>query len=175
MSEQFKIINGKSCVSSALMQEMFGVSRQALGNWAKSGCPKAQPGWWPLVEVVQWRGLNTKVAGSDEELSDEARKRKYEAEIKRLQADQLELKNAIAHGEYLPRTDVIQEIGQFATELKRSMSGLSRKLTTEIAPFLDVSSARRVESDLNDLVNDAMERIATGEIYEPPKRRIIKK
>jgi len=176
--EQTKVINGQLCISSAVMQEAFGVSRQALGNWAKSGCPKSKPGWWPLVEVVQWRGMGaTGKAGKDkpdDERSLGELKLKYEGELKRLQTEQQEMKNAIQAGDYVAVKEIVSELSRHHLELKRSLMGLSRKITTDIAHFVEPSVARKIERGLSDLVTDALLKISTGENYEPSRRKYIK-
>lgn len=171
-----RVIDGRLCVSSAVMQEWFGVSRQALGNWAKAGCPKAKAGWWPVGEVIKWRGLGGSAAGkSDAELSDGQLKLKYEAEWKRLQAEQLELKNAIAVGDYVARTELVSELTRYFIELKRSLTGLSRKLSTEVGAFVDAATARRIEREMSEIIAGALERMSVGEIYVPNKRREVGK
>lgn len=176
--EQAKVIDGQLCISSAVMQEAFGVSRQALGNWAKSGCPKSKPGWWPLIEVVRWRGMGAS-GKADKGKPDADRslgelKLKYEGELKRLQTEQQEMKNAIQAGEYVAVKEVISELARHHTDLKRSLTGLSRKITTEIAHLVEPSVARQIERGLSNLVNDALRKMSTGENYEPSRRKYIK-
>lgn len=173
--EQAKLIDGTLCVSTTVMQSMFGVNRTSLGNWVKNGCPKAKPGWWPLVEVVKWRGFNTKVSGSDEEMTAGELKQKYDAEYKRLQAEKLELQNAIAHGEYVSRSEITGELSRYFSEFKISLMGLSRQIATEVGPFTDPPTARRIERDLDDLIRNALARMSSGETYEPTKKRVIRK
>lgn len=172
MDSLARMIDGKLCVSTAMMLQMFGVSRQALGNWAKQGCPKSKPGWWPLAEVVQWRGLGGgKTSKNDDDLTLGTLKLKYDGEVKRLQAEALELKNSIARGEYVPRTEVVSELSRYFTGLKRALTGLSRMISTMVGPFVDPTTARRIERELADIINEWLEKASAGETYVPTKGR----
>mgnify|MGYP003003920402 CR=1 FL=1 len=37
-----KMIDGKTCVPTSFLAEIFGVSTKTLAAWAKDGCPKAR-------------------------------------------------------------------------------------------------------------------------------------
>jgi hypothetical protein len=114
------------------------------------------------------------VDGDEELASDAELKLKYQAELAKLQAEQLKLKNSIALGEYVPRTEIVGELGRYFTELKRSLMGLSRKVATEVGPFVDATTARRIERDLSEIVTDALERMSAGEVYVPSRKRQIR-
>ena len=57
MDNKVKIINDKICLSTSAMCEIFDIDRSTLKRWGDDGCPKAARGWWPLAEVLRWRGL----------------------------------------------------------------------------------------------------------------------
>ncbi len=158
------------------MEEVFGVTRAALGKWVKQGCPKSKPGWWPLGEVIAWRGLGSKgsTKKSDDELSDFELKLKYEAEWKRLQAEQLDLKNAIARGDYIAAVDIVKELTTYFVYLKKSLQSLSKKIATDISPFVDPPTARRIERELAEMITTALETMSAGGVYTAPKRRVVK-
>lgn len=167
-----RVIDGELCLSSAAMGEAFGITRSALAKWAASGCPKAQAGWWPLAKVIAWRGMDQASSGDDDKkLSDAALKTKYDAEWKRLQAEKLDFQNSIARGDYVAKDEIVSTLARYFTELKRSMMGLSRMLGSQVAPYLDGPSARRLEAELAKIINDALTRMADGEIYVPTKSR----
>ncbi len=175
--ERVREVNGDLQLSSAALADAFGVSVQTLGNWARDGCPKARAGWWILSDVLKWKGMHGgRARGGDGEdgLSDSALKTRYEAELKRLQAEQLDLKNAIARGEYIPRDELVPELSRWHTELKLSLRGLARTLATEVGPFVDPATARRIEREIQDLIDGALTRMSNGEAYEPPQGRVIK-
>lgn len=171
-AELFKIINDEFCISSLAMCEVFRISRSGLGKWASQGCPKSRSGWWPLARVIEWRGLSTSKNGKDSQESTETLRRRYEAEYKRLQAESLDLKNSIAKGEYLPRDEMVADLSRYHAMLKRSLTGLSRKLAMEVSSFVDPTTARRVESELSELVIDALEQMSVGDVYQAPKKKI---
>ncbi len=172
--ERVRVIEGRLCLSSAAMEEIFGITRQALSKWAQQGCPKAGDGWWPLREVIVWRGVGRKGKASADEMSDFARKLKAEADWKEAQAQQLEYKNAIAEGDYIARDEIVSELRRFFVMHKRSLQSLSRKIASDISPFVDPPTVRRIERDLADMIASALETMATGELYAAPRRKMIK-
>lgn len=168
-------INGRVCVSSAVMQDVFAISRATLGNWAKQGCPKERAGWWPLAEVIRWKYGGT---GKTEQsgLSDEALKKKFDAEYKRLQAERLEFNNAIDRGDYVSREEIISTLATFFAELKRSFTAYTRVISQEVAPYVDQETARRISHNLDEKATEFLRRISTGVAYSgaPVKRKKIR-
>ncbi|MCE5315176.1 MAG: hypothetical protein ABFD49_11220 [Armatimonadota bacterium] len=171
-----KIIDNKLCLSSSAMEEVFGITRAALSKWTQQGCPKAKHGWWPLADVITWRGLGSKGSKNkdDGELTDLQLKLKYDAEWKRLQAEGLEITNAVKRGDYRFKIDVITEWNTYLVTLKKSLQALSRKIATDISPFVDPPTARRIEREMADMITMALETMSSGENYVAPKRRVIK-
>jgi septation ring formation regulator EzrA len=101
-------------------------------------------------------------------------KLKYEGELKRLQTEQQEMKNAIQAGDYVAVTEIVSELSRHMIALKRSLMGLSRKITTEIAHFVDPGTARKIERGISEIVADALLKISCGDNYGPPRRKYIK-
>lgn len=167
-------IDGKLCLSSLAMADVFGVTRAALSKWAQQGCPKVKAGWWSLKDVIEWRGLGGDKPQEDDDLSDHAKKLKYEAEWKRLQSENLELKNALAKGDLIPREEIVTELRRYFVTMKKSIQALSRKHATEIDPFVDPPTMRRIQQQLAELDNDALRLMAIGEDYAAPRRRVVK-
>jgi hypothetical protein len=170
--ELVKLIDGELCISSAAMYEVFHLSQWDLGKWASMGCPKVRAGWWPLGRVIEWRGLSSARNADNGQETTEAMRKRYEAEYKRLQAESLELKNAIAKGEYLPRDEIVADLSRYFSQLKRSLMGLSRKLAMETGSFVDATTARRIETELTELITDALEQMSIGDVYTAPKTKI---
>ena len=74
-----KIIDGKTCVPTSFLTEIFGVTPKTLASWAKDGCPKSDRGWWPIREVIAWR-MDGSGTGEDlEKMSLKDRKLYWEA------------------------------------------------------------------------------------------------
>ena len=83
----------------------------------------------------------------------------------------MDLKNSIAKGEYLKREEVINELNRFFIVLKRSLMGLSGKLATDIGLYVDQTTARKAESQIKDVIEDALSQMCINGVYEPPKTR----
>lgn len=106
---------------------------------------------------------------SDE--TDEAKKLKWEAELKKLKAEEAEFKNAIVRGEYISKDEITAELQRFFIVLKRSMLGYSRRIAVEVSPYVEPITARRIEKMVQELTLDALEQISIDGIYEPPKKK----
>lgn len=178
MSSAVKEDNGKILISTSALVDVLGVSRRTLINWEEQGCPKATRGWWPLGEVLKWRGLvgnsGPKTSGQVDEASLKEQKLKFETRLKQLQSESMELKNAINQGDYIGREEIINELSRFFITLKRSLSGLSGKITTEIGSYVDSTTARSIEKMLKDTINDCLNQMSVDGVYEPKKERASK-
>lgn len=176
MDKNYKVEDGKIIISTQELCDKLSISRKTLAEWDKKGCPKNGRGWWPLWDVLQWRGiLNAKdieeqtMDGSDQ-YSLNIKKLKYEAEYKKQKAEEAAYDNAITRGDYVLKEDVSNELKRFFIVLKRSMLGYSRRIVNEIGVYVDAITARRIEKMLNDLTMDALEQISIDGVYEDGKR-----
>ncbi|CAG9705774.1 hypothetical protein CNEO_42051 [Clostridium neonatale] len=58
------------------------------------------------------------------------------------------------------------ELKRFLTVLKRSMLGYSRKVASEVSPYVDNDVARRIEKMIMELSTDALEQLSINGIYK---------
>ncbi|HQB39399.1 MAG TPA: hypothetical protein PL053_09020 [Deltaproteobacteria bacterium] len=175
MSKNYKTINDTFCVTTAELCAQLGVSRKTLTDWEAKGCPKVARGWWPLWEILRWKGL---IGGGRivdeaeaEEMSLSMKKLKYEAELKKQKAEEATFDNAIARGEYIPKDEITATLKRFFVVLKRSMLGYSRRIATEVSPYVDTITARRIEKMITELTTDALEQISIDGVYKAPKKK----
>jgi len=170
-----KMINGKICMTTAALTEILGITQQALSLWKSQGCPQEMRGWWSIRDVLMWKGLLTTsgVKTEDEaaKMSWAQKKLEAEARLKEQKAEEAEFKNAISRGEYIQKDDVTAELQRFFVVLKRSMLGYSRRIATELAAFVDVVTARRIEKMITELTLDALEQISIDGVYKPPRKK----
>lgn len=175
LSQKVKIIDGKLCLNTSTMCEIFNIERSTLKRWSDDGCPKAARGWWPLGDVLRWRGLvsadGIKTPDDIEKLSLQEQKLYFEAKYKQAQSEAAEFKNAIQRGEYIRKDDVVAELQRFFVVLKRSMLGYSRRIATELSGYVDPITARRIEKMITELTLDALEQISIDGVYTPPKKK----
>lgn len=173
-SSKVKMIDGVLCLSSSQTCEVLGVHRNTLAQWVKLGMPKAASGWYPLKDVFTWvqdyRGTTAKPQDEDGPMSLAQQKLHYEAKLKEQQAEAATLKNAIAKGEYIRRDEVVSELQRFFTTLKRSMSGYSRKVAMEIAPYLDPEQVRIIEQNITDTTNAVLLQMSVRGVYDAKKK-----
>jgi len=176
--EKVKIINDKICFTTATLCEILNVKRTTLKRWADDGCPKESVGWWPIAEVLRWKGL----VGADGVNSGEKREKMgynqqklfFEMKYKEAQAENMSFKNEIDKGVYIRRDEVTAELSRFFITLKRSIGGLSRKLANEISCFVDPTSSRRIEKQLEEVLREALYQLSVDGVYEAPKEKKVK-
>jgi phage terminase Nu1 subunit (DNA packaging protein) len=175
MGENYRTIDDKFCISTGELCNQLGINRKTLTDWEAKGCPKAARGWWPLWDILRWKGVigGGKVIDESqaEELSLAMKKLKYEAELKKQKAEEATMENAITRGEYIHKDEITAELKRFFVVLKRSMLGYSRRIATEISPYVDAITARRIEKMITDLTTDALEQISIDGIYKAPKKK----
>lgn len=174
MSEKVKakMIDGALCVATSELCEVFNVHRNTIAQWERSGMPKKARGWYSLKDTINWvmenRGVK-KTPETEEEMTLSQQKLFYEAKLKEQQADAATLKNDIAKGEYIRRDDVVSELQRFFTAFKRSMSGYSRRIAMEIAPYLDPEQVRVIEQNISDTTNAALLQLSVRGVYDAKK------
>ncbi|MET3831015.1 phage terminase Nu1 subunit (DNA packaging protein) [Paenibacillus sp. DS2363] len=174
MENDVKIIEETLCISASYAAELFGVHRNTLAQWVKLGMPKMKSGWYPLKDCHDWV-MDYKLGGDDEDdeegepKTDAAKKLKHEARLKEQQAEAAALKNAIARGEYVKREEVTTELQRFFTTLKRSMTGYSRRVAMEVAPFVDPETVRIVEQNIADSTTAVLQQMSVRGVYSAKK------
>ena len=170
-----KIINDKICLNTSTMCEVLEIDRSTLTRWETDGCPKSARGWWPLKDILHWRGLvGVDGVNTSEDVEDMALSRQklfYETKYKQLQSEAVEFKNAIQRGEYITKDEIISELQRFFVILKRSMMGYSRRVATELGSYVDSLTARRIEKMITELTIDALEQISIEGVYKPQKKK----
>lgn len=158
-------------MSSELTAKYFGVSQQTLSNWVRAGCPRYKYGFYDLKEVSEYR---FKVAGpmkapeSERDLESlpvQQQKLFYEQRLKAAQAEAAEYKNEIANGEYLPREQVVNDLRKFCVVLKRSLQGLGRRISRDVASQLGPVEARKFDRTIKDTVDEALEQLSVDGVY----------
>lgn len=175
MRKVYKMFDEKMCVSTQELCNQMNISRKTISEWETKGCPKQARGWWPIWEVLRWRGLidggGVNTAEEADESSFAIKKLKYEAEYKKQKAEEAAFENAVTRGEYIKKDDIIAELQRFFIVLKRSLLGYSRTISTELAAYVDSVTARRIERMITELTMDALEQICIDGIYKPSKRK----
>lgn len=162
-----KVIEGKTCLSTGIIADAFGVTKKTLNQWEKKGCPKISHGYWYLPDVLKWRDEANRQMPEDvdiETMPITYQKVFYETQLKKAQTENADLKNAIARGDYLLKSDAIAELERYFIIFKRSALGLVSKIGVDIAPYVDEVEARRVENKIRETINDALEQFAENGI-----------
>jgi hypothetical protein len=178
--EKVNIIDGEACLSTEEMSNLFAVSTQAIGQWTLEGMPKAATGYYPVVKCMRWyeksnhfltRGRQLSEANNlNHELSDSQRKLKAEIELKTLQAEAQEIKNAFSRGDYLIRDDVVKTLANYFIALKKSFHSFGRTTSIYLSPFCDENTGRKIDADYRLMIDDFLRRVADGMDYEEAKK-----
>ena len=149
------------------ISKLMDLSPRRVQELAKEGIiPKAERGkYQPLNCVVAYIRHLRKLSqsGGNLELSQER------AKLVVLQQEKHDLELKIKRGDYLPKNEVVNELQQFAVILKNSLIGLSRKVATELSPYVDNVQARKIENLVKDICSDCLEQMSVDGVYEQKK------
>ena len=161
-----KTIDGKTCVPTSFLTEIFGVSSKTLASWAKDGCPKADRGWWPIREVIAWR-MDGSGTGEDlEKMSLKDRKLYWEALLKKAQTENRELENGIKRGDYIEKQVVADELTAFFVALKQALLLLPRKIGILASKSVELDVAKEMEHEVSEVVQDVLAEWSQGKLSE---------
>jgi phage terminase Nu1 subunit (DNA packaging protein) len=154
--------NGEIELSSAKCAEFFNVSDWTVRDWGSKGAPQVERGWWNLKEIVQWLGKGR--PGEGEDLSDEARKLKAEANLKEQQALKTEFENDVLKGRYFPKEEVEKEWSTRIIEIKNFLLAFARKIGSLIT---DPDLRIELEKSISDEVYSALNQYSRAGKYTP--------
>ncbi|EJW16914.1 hypothetical protein PAV_1c08990 [Paenibacillus alvei DSM 29] len=96
-------------------------------------------------------------------------KLRYEALLKKEQAEAATLRNEVERGEYIRRDEAIGDLQRFFVILRRSLTGFSRKVATEIAPYVSPEQARQIEQNIADVVHGVLLQMSVRGVYDAKK------
>lgn len=161
-----KVIDGKTCVPTAFLAEIFGVTTKTLASWAKDGCPKADRGWWPIKEVIAWR-CDGASPGKDQDLSHlSLREQKiyWETALKKEQTHAKAFRNGVEQKEYLEVQEVSQLLTAFFAAFKQAALGLPRKIGILAAQYTERDEAKAIEREAMEVIRDALHEWSAGRL-----------
>lgn len=150
-------------LNTASTAEFFGVSRMALSDWARKGCPKAGRGWWDIKAVMEWLGRSPGSEGQGE-ISLEARKLAADAEYRESKAAREKIALAALTETLIHKEEVAAEWSRRVLELRSSLLALSRKLAGH---FPDPAVRSVVEGVISDEIYDYLEQYTRTGRYTP--------
>lgn len=158
-------------VSSRVAAMYFGVTVQTVTNWAKDGCPRVKYGYYDLRELLEYRArkeglLDQQDSETDvDKMSIKAQKTYFEKQLRAAQAEAAQLRTGILRGDYLERGRVVSDLKRWAIVLKRSLTGLGKAISREVATALDPAEARRFDARISEVINEALEQLAVERCY----------
>ena len=162
----------RSVIVSARVAAMyFGVTVQTVTNWARDGCPRVKYGYYDLRELIEYRARKDGLLDQPESETDldrmsiKAQKTYYEKQLRAAQAEAAQLRTGILRGDYLERGRVVGDLKRWAVVLKRSLTGLGKAISREVAAALDPSEARRFDARITEVINEALEQLAVEGCY----------
>ncbi|KPU42170.1 hypothetical protein OXPF_39490 [Oxobacter pfennigii] len=174
LKDRYKEIDGKLCATTEEVCEQLNIARKTLSEWEEKGCPKAARGWWPIWDILRWRGLvgtGIKTEEDLENMSLASQKLKWEAEYKMYKAEEAEFNNAVARGEYVTKESVSSELQRFFVVLKRSLMAISRKVSNEVGAYVDNITVRKIEKMVTELLIDALGQLSIDGVYSATKKK----
>lgn len=168
----YKRVDGSVIISTKELCELLEISDRTLTNWKRSGLTQHSRGWWDLKHVLKWRG---DIYNGDTEASKSInlQQKKLEAEVafKEAQSELTRLKTDIANGKYIDKELVEAELSRFFVVFKKSAMALPRKLASQIGSYVEPLEARRIEKNLSELINDALNQMSVDGVYSAKKTK----
>lgn len=175
--KNFKIIQNKYCFSTTATCDILDVTRETLSNWANNGCPKMARGWYPIAEILRWRGMvgtGIKTEEDVNKMSISEQKSYYEKELKKIQSEQAQYKKEMTEGKYLKRDDVIENCTQGFLVLRQSFNAICKKISIEASQYFDSTGARKFENQLKKLMDNALLQLSSDLRYDERQAPSIK-
>lgn len=171
--EGFKEENGIVLVATNQLCKLLDITDKSLTNWKRQGLKQHSRGWWDLQHVLKWRGVIQSSIGQTDTKAVNLQQKKIEAEVafKEAQAELARIKTDIAEGKYIEKDIVETELARFFLVFKKSAMAIPRKLAGSVAGFMEPIEARRIEKDLSDMVNDALDQMSVDGVYSAKKKR----
>lgn len=176
-NKNFKIIQNKYCFSTNATCDILDVTRETLRNWTNNGCPKMARGWYPIADVLRWRGMvgtGIKTEEDVEKLSVSEQKSYYEMELKKVQSQQAQFKKEMTEGMYLKRDDVMENCTQAFLILRQSFNSICKKIAIEASQYFDNTGARKFENQLKKLFDNALLQLSSDLKYDNKQAPSIK-
>lgn len=159
-----KMIDGKTCVPTSFLAEIFGVSTKTLAAWAKDGCPKAERGWWPVQEVIAWRMQGSRESADLEKMSLKERKLYWEGNLKKAQTENREFENGVKRGDYIEKQAVADELAAFFVAFKQAVLLLPRKIGILASASVEMDVAKEIEHEVSEVIYDALAEWSQGKL-----------
>jgi hypothetical protein len=163
---------GTIIASTKYAAAYFNVTPATLSNWMKSGCPRIRHGFWDIKAVTEWNARKegerlAEVAKTDpSKMTPSQMKTHYDALLKQAQLDATLLKNQIAGGEYLPKADIVNDLGKFFSVFRASVMGLGQELGLTVASYIDADGARKADKLIRDRIEDALSQMSIDGVYQ---------
>ena len=159
-----KMIDGKTCIPTSFLAEIFGVSTKTLAAWAKDGCPKAERGWWPVKEVIAWRIQGSRESADLEKMSLKERKLYWEGNLKKAQTENREFENGVKRGDYIEKQAVADELAAFFVAFKQAVLLLPRKIGILASASVEMDLAKEIEHEVSEVIYDALAEWSQGKL-----------
>lgn len=167
----FKEEKGRVLIRTNKLCELIEISDRTLTDWKRQGLTQHSRGWWDLQHVLKWRG---EIYNGDSETSKSVnlQQKKLEAEVafKESQTELARIKMDIAEGKYIEKEIVEAELTRFFLVFKKSAMMLPRKLIGFITGYLDPMELRKVEKQISELINDALNQMSVDGVYNAKKK-----
>lgn len=168
----YKRVDGKVLISTRELWQLLETSDRTLTDWKRQGLKQHSRGWWDLQIVLKWRG---EIISGDSEANKSVnlQQKKLEAEVafKETQTELSRLKVDIAEGKYIETEIVEAELTRFFLIFKKSAMILPRKLIGFMTGYMEPMELRKVETEMNKLVNEALEQMSVDGVYNAKKKK----
>ena len=166
--------SGKLLLSTTAMVEVMGITRQGMAAWVKDGCPKSAMGWYPVADVLRWRGLvgGQGIVRTESDLGNMAfkeRKMKADAKMRELQTVIQAYKVSELKGELVKTDEVQKELAELFSSLKQSLVHIGHRIAT-VLNSTHPEVAYECKQVVDDEIAKSLEKLAREGSCIPRKR-----
>lgn len=155
--------------------DIFQVDGRAVSKWVNDqGCPVVISGTtkkYDIREVVPWRIKRTGNfnINEDEDISklsvDEQSKIYYRDKLK-AQSELESIKVKIQKGEYILKSEVVQNVSNCLVITKKSLMNLTNKIMNTLINYIGNEGQREVATEIDGLVKDCLNNLSQGLEYK---------
>lgn len=137
-------------LSAIEVGSVFGISKQAIGQWVKLGCPKGKDGF-NVADVVQWKLAYAVGQAEAEAIGPDGKFTEHQLRKQKADADAAEFRFAVMKKQFYPTPLIDQWFFGLASGVKSKLVNVSNV----IAPDL---YGREIE-DIEERIRDVLENI----------------
>lgn len=128
MNKFFRMNEGRILASTQAIARLFAVDKKTVAVWAKKGLPRVTTGWYDLQGCLEFKNIKNSEHGE----SLEQQKLKADLRYREARADNEELKQKVAIGEYIAVAEIEERLKETFAQVKTTLLAIGQKTMADI-------------------------------------------